>query len=141
MSTVEKPTERKKRGSYAVSARLQRALLLLASGQAKTQVEACTQAGITTRALQLALRRESVRKFMVEQIMGSLSISAMKAAKVLDDLMVGSSNEMVRYHSARHALATAFGIAPPSKPGVAVNIHAPGAGYLIDLRGNRSAPL
>src|SRR5262249_19506187 len=33
MSTIEKPTGRKKRGSYAVSARLQRALLLLASGQ------------------------------------------------------------------------------------------------------------
>jgi hypothetical protein len=53
-SAVEPVAERGKRGKrghYRVSARLQRVLLLLATGKAKTQIEACAAEGITTRAL------------------------------------------------------------------------------------------
>jgi hypothetical protein len=127
-------TERtgKPRGSYALSARLQQTLLLLASGECRTQREAGERTGLSVRALQKSLKRESVKKFMVEHIMSNLSISAMRASKVLDDLMMSSENDMVRYHSTKHTLATAFGIAPPQRPGVHVNVS--GSGFIVDLR-------
>src|SRR5262245_11140124 len=49
-----------RRGHYQISARLQRALMLLASGRARTQHEACKEAGMSSRALQLALKRPNV---------------------------------------------------------------------------------
>jgi hypothetical protein len=73
--------ERSKRGSYRVSARLQRALLLLASGEAASIKDAAAAVGMTREAISKALKKVSVQTFMREQIMASLNISAMKGCK------------------------------------------------------------
>ena len=129
--------EPKSRGHYQISARLQRALLALASGRAKTQHEACKEAGMTPRALQLALRRPNVQVYMREMIIESVGISAMRAAKRMDELL-HSGNEMVSFQASRYALATGANIQPPSAPSTQVNIGIEGdlkAGYVIDLSG------
>jgi hypothetical protein len=67
--------------------------------------------------------------------MHSLGLTAMKAAKRIDELL-HSSNEMVALNSSRYALATGLQIVPPDQRGplVAVNIGDPG--YVIDLSEN-----
>jgi hypothetical protein len=129
--------EPKSRGHYQISARLQRALMLLASGKAKTQHEACKGAGLTPRALQLAMKRPTVQAYMRGAIIESLGISAMRAAKRIDDLLY-SDNEMVSFQASRYALATGANIQPSSAPSTQVNIGIGGdlrAGYIIDLSG------
>ena len=132
----------KSRGHYQISARLQRALMLLASGKAKTQHEACKEAGLTPRALQLAMKRPTVQAFMREAIIELLGISAMRAAKRIDDLLY-SNNEMVSFQASRYALATGANIQPPSAPSTHVNIGIGGdlkAGYIIDLSVPEASP-
>jgi hypothetical protein len=137
----DKP-EPKRRGAYQVSARLQRALTLLASGEAKTQEAAATAAGLTRRALQLALKRPSVRTYMRDEIMMVLGVSAMRAAKRMDELLT-SSNEMVSFQASRFALATGAGVAPPDRSAPLVSLNMQGSGYVIDLRprAERSEPV
>lgn len=131
--------ERSKRGSYRVSARLQRALLLLASGEAASIKDAAAAVGMTREAISKALKKVSVQTFMREQIMASLNISAMKAAKRMDELL-HSPNEMVGFQASRFALAVGADIQPPARPSTTVNVL--GGGLLIDLRadGERAAP-
>jgi hypothetical protein len=76
----ETPEAKKRRGAYVVSVRLQRALTMLATGEAKTQKDACEAAGMTPRALSLALKRPSVREYMRTEILASLGVSASRAA-------------------------------------------------------------
>ena len=92
---------------------------------------------MTPRALQLALRRPNVQVYMREMIIESVGISAMRAAKRMDELL-HSSNEMVSFQASRYALATGANIQPPSAPSTQVNIGIEGdlkAGYVIDLSG------
>ncbi len=137
---TEPAAERKRRGNYAVSARLAKVLTLLVSGECKTQKGACAAAGYTPRALQAALRKSSVKSYMQEVVMTSLGVSAMKAAKRIDDLL-HSPNEMVAFNSSRYALATGLQIAPPERSGATVNVGIVGAGFILDLREDVSAPL
>jgi hypothetical protein len=58
---------------------------------------------------------------MREMIIESLGISAMRAAKRMDELL-HSSNEMVSFHASRYALATGANVQPPSTPSTQVNI-------------------
>src|SRR5262245_26878668 len=133
---VALPAERKARGprgNYAVSAGIKRALTLLASGAAKTQGEACATAGVTTRALQLAMKRPSTKTWLQSEIMSALGISALKAAKRMDELL-HSSNEMVGFQASRFALATGAGVAPPERSGATVSVNiGVAAGYILDL--------
>jgi hypothetical protein len=133
MAEEQLPAERKPRGAYAVSARLAKVLTLLASG--KTQLEACAAVGFTPRALQFALKKQSVKTYMQEVVMHSLGLTAMKAAKRIDELL-NSPNEMVAFHSSRYALATGLQIQPPeARSGPVVNIGVmAAAGYVLDLR-------
>jgi hypothetical protein len=128
----------KKRGPYRVAGRVQRALLMLASGEVSTLTQAAEAVQISRRGLSKALKRGSVQKWMQEQIMTSLGISALKAAKRMDELL-HSPNEMVGYRASAYALATGAGVMPPQKPAVAVNINA-GVGWVLDLR-EETAPL
>lgn len=133
MISTEVETTSKKRGPYAVSARLQRALTALASGEAKTQIEAAELAGMTARALRLAMKRDSVRAWMKQEIMSSLGVSAFKAAARLDELL-RSPNQMVSFRSVQLALGVGAGIVTPAAGSTTVNVLATGTGYTIDLR-------
>jgi hypothetical protein len=132
---IEQPAGKKLRGNYAVSPRLQRALAMLASGEAKTQAEACAAAGLTARALQLALKRPSVRDYMRTEILASLGLTATRAARLLAEVVEQSDNAMASYHASKFALAVGANVAPPPPPGVNVNIlNAPGpVGYVVRI--------
>ena len=133
METESLPAPASSRGNYRVGARLQRALLLLASGEAKTQDAACATAGLTPRALQKALKRPNVQSWMREQIMTSLGLSAMRASRRMDELL-RSPNEMVSFRSAAYSLAVGANIAPPERSNVAVNVALDvRAGFVIDI--------
>jgi hypothetical protein len=129
---AEKPT--KTRGPYRVSARLARCLELLASGTCRTQLEACAEAGMTPRALQLAMKRESVREHLQASIRQSLGISAQRAARRMHEL-IDSDNAMAAFRASSFALATGAAIVPPNanSPGISLNV-TQNVGYLIDLR-------
>jgi hypothetical protein len=131
MADDQLPAERKQRGAYAVSARLAKVLTLLASG--KTQLEACAAVGFTPRALQFALKKQSVKTYMQQVVMRELGLTGMRAAKRIAELL-HSSNEMVAFNASRYALATGLQIAPPDQRGplVAVNVDA-SPGFVIDL--------
>jgi hypothetical protein len=114
-------SEAERRGPYVLSARLRTALTLLASGEVRTQKEAAAAAEISVRALQKAVRRESVQKWMQDQIMTSLGLSALKAAKRMDELL-HSPNEMVGFRASSYALAVRAGVQPPDRSGPLVQI-------------------
>jgi hypothetical protein len=120
--------------NYGISPRLARTLVLLASGEQKTQIAACAVTGLTTRALQKALRRPNVKQYMIDHIQATLAISATRAATKMRELL-DSENGMVSFRAAAYSLATGAGIAPPERPSTTVNIlNAGGAGYVLDLR-------
>jgi hypothetical protein len=137
---AEQPREKKRRGNYGISPRLAKTLVLLASGEAKTQVDACEVTGLTTRALQKALRRPNVKQYMIDHIQSTLAIGATRAANKMCALL-DSDNSMVSFRAAAYTLATGAGVAPPERPGTTVNIlNAGAAGYLIDLRDDHESP-
>jgi hypothetical protein len=122
----------KRRGHYQVSARLAKVLTLLASGEAKTQVEACAAAGLSPRALQKAMKRPNVRAYLQEVVTRSLGLTAARAAKRMDELL-HSTNEMVSFQASRFALGAGAGVTMPERSGPLVNIQM-GSGFQIDLR-------
>jgi hypothetical protein len=89
----------------------------LASGKAKTQAEACQDVGMTTRALQLALKRENVRAYMRQMIMSELGVSSMRAATKMRELL-DSSNAVAAFRSSAYlpALQKQFACARLSRP-------------------------
>jgi len=135
---VEKPA--KTRGPYRVSARLARCLELLASGTCRTQLEACAEAGMTPRALQLAMKRESVRAHLQASIRQSLGLSAQRAARRMHEL-IDSANQMTAFRASSFALSAGAGVVAPSSssPGISVNVST-AVGYVIDLRPQEPGP-
>jgi hypothetical protein len=137
-AVVDEKAEGKRRGHYQVSARLAKVLTLLASGEAKTQVEACEAAGMTPRALQLAMKKPSVRAYLQQVVMTSLGLSAAKAAKRMDELL-HSSNEMVSFNASRFALGAGAVLNACGKAAVSVvsgvaHILAAGAGTVLRIQ-------
>lgn len=135
---AEKPA--KTRGPYRVSARLARCLELLASGTCRTQLEACAQAGMTPRALQLAMKRESVREHLQTSIRQSLGLSAQRAARRMHEL-IDSENAMAAFRASSFALSAGAGVVAPNanSPGISLNV-TQNVGYLIDLRPQQPGP-
>ena len=137
MSQLSSETEsKKKRGEYAVSPRLQRALAAYASGAAKTQEEAAAVGGLSLRALQRGLKRQNVREHIQAMVRETLTSAAPRAAHRMTELLA-SSNEMVGFRASQFVLATGAGTVMPNanSPGVNVNVsNTTQVGFLIDLR-------
>lgn len=128
---TEEIEHKRTRGNYAVAPRLSKALMLLASGESKTQQDACKAAGMTTRAFRLAVKKPSVQAFMTNMIKEQLGISAMRAATRMGELL-SSPNEMASFRAAAFTLATGANVAPPTGPAAVVNVNLP-VGYVVDL--------
>jgi hypothetical protein len=130
----------RRKGSYKISGRMLVALEALASGGASSLREAAEVSGLTERALQYAVRKESVRSWLREHVRTQLALGQLPAVKTMLSLL-RSENSMSQFRSASWLMAV-NGVAPPSAPTVAVNI-GPATGYLVDLRkdADRDSPL
>ena len=126
----------------AVGPRLARVLLSLATGQFRSQREACAAEKFSTRSLQRAMRKPHVRSYMQEIVLQSLGLTAVKAAKRIDELMTSSPNEKVCFEAARYAIGTRPGLGPPQSSSTSVNISIGDrvAGFVIDLSEGNSQP-
>ena len=79
---------------------------------------------------------------MRQTIISELGLSAMRAARALDQILTSGNNEMARVAAAKFSLGAGFGIAPPSTaPSLQVNVGP--VGYCLDLRqgADSTAPL
>jgi hypothetical protein len=136
-----------------VTGALQKACDLMVFGDAEGQVlefdEAARAAGLTVRAMRLALGKSHVRQYLKSQ--RSLLIASLSANNVahLARLRGHSSNQMVRLQASRTIEELAGGIEPTlgpraRAPGVVIVIGAPPTvtipqhtGPLIDIDGSR----
>lgn len=123
------------RGPYTVSARLSRVLTLLASGESKTQSDACAKAGMTQRALQKALKKPHVRAHLQSEIHQSLGITALRASRRIAELVEQDENKVAALRASTFALATGANVTPPQARAVAVDVTSNvSVGYVIELR-------
>jgi len=122
--------------NYKIGKRLKKALGYLMEG--KKLSEAAVLAQMTPRGLSEALKRPSVLASVTGEARARLTALLGKGVATIDKVM-DSDNPMAALNASKFALAV-HQIAPPERGGVSVNINA-ASGYLIDLRGNDSAPL
>jgi len=131
--------ERRKRGPYRrkVSDRTQLALEALCDGAADTVAQAATIAGITSRALHMALKKDHVRAWLRERIGSMFGAGQAVAARRMFALLK-SDNSMSAYRASAFILGVA-GVQPVQEKQPLVNINmGVQAGYVIDLSGGRS---
>lgn len=107
-----------------------RAIELLATGKAKTQLEAAEAVGLTRETLCRNLSKPHILEHMRQRAVRTIAMAAGRAAEVKAELLDCGDN-MVRDRSSTFVLGIA-GIAPATTPGVAFNIEIK-AGYVIDL--------
>jgi hypothetical protein len=117
-----------------VSPRLQHTLEALATGRAKTIVEAAGLAGLTREAVSQALRKLDVKTYMRETIMETLGIGATRASRRMVELLE-ADNSLVQFNASRFLLGTGARVTMPSPPSTTVNvgIMTEKAGFVIDL--------
>lgn len=136
-AAIEAP---KRRGPYGVSARVEKALVALATGTAKSQLEAAKQSNLSTKAIRNALKRPNVREWMSEYIKTTLGLGAMRASQRLVELCE-SDNAAAAVRASVSTLGLGAGLAMPQGPGstvhVGVNVLA---GYVINLAEPEEAP-
>jgi hypothetical protein len=113
-----------------ISAKVRRAIELLATGKCKTQLEAAEAVGLTRETLCRSLAKPHIIEHLRQRAVRTIAMAAGRAAEVKTELLDCADN-MVRDRSSSFILGVA-GIAPASTPGVAFNIEIK-AGYVIDL--------
>jgi hypothetical protein len=113
-----------------ITRKVRQAIELLATGNAKTQLEAAEQVGLTRETISRALAKPHVIEHLRQRAIRTIAMAAGRAAEVKVELMDGP-DAMVRDRSSSFILGVA-GIKPDTSPGLAVNIEIK-AGYVIDL--------
>jgi hypothetical protein len=112
-----------------ITARVRRAVDLMASGKCKTIVEAAEQVGLARESLGRALAIEHMRQRAIRTIAQAAGRAAEVKAELLD-----CGDSMARDRASSFVLQTA-GIGPATAPSVNINLEMR-AGYVIDLSGN-----
>jgi hypothetical protein len=120
-----------------ISAKIRRAIALLAQGECKTIKEAAERSGLPRESLSRALGRPHVVEYMRQRAVRTIQMAAGRAAEVKAELL-DCGDSMARDRSSTFVLAVA-GIAPATTPGLAVNIEIK-AGYVIDLSDTHAPP-
>ena len=113
-----------------ISAKIRRACDLLASGKAKTQLEAAVAVGLTRETLCRNLAQPHVAEYIRMRAVRTIAMAAGRAAEVKAELLDCADN-MVRDRASSFVLGTA-GIGPATAPALNFNIEIK-AGYVIDL--------
>jgi hypothetical protein len=116
-----------------ITAKVRRAIELLATGKCKTQTEAAKQVGLARESLHRAFAKPHILEFMRQRAIRTIAQAAARAAEVKAELL-DCGDSMARDRASTFVLGTA-GIGPATAPALSVNIEMR-AGYVIDLSGN-----
>jgi hypothetical protein len=116
-----------------ITAKVRRAVELMASGKCKTIVEAAEQVGLARESLGRALAKPHVIEHMRQRAIRTIAQAAGRAAEVKTELL-DCGDSMARDKASTFILGTA-GIGPATAPNLSINLEMK-AGYVIDLSGN-----
>jgi hypothetical protein len=116
-----------------ITARVRRAVELIATGKCKTIVEAAEQVGLARESLSRALAKPHVIEHMRQRAIRTIAQAAGRAAEVKAELL-DCGDSMARERASTFVLGTA-GIGPATAPSLSINLEMK-AGYVIDLSGN-----
>jgi hypothetical protein len=110
-----------------ITARVRRAIDLMATGQCKTITETAEKVGMARESLGRALAKPHVIEHRRQRALRTIQMAAGRAAEVKVELLDGSDSN-VRDKAASFVLQTA-GIGPATAPNLSVNIEMR-AGYV-----------
>jgi hypothetical protein len=113
-----------------ISAKVRRAIELLATGKCKTQIDAAEAVGLTRETLCRSLAKPHIIEHLRQRAVRTIAMAAGRAAEVKVELLDGTDS-MVRDRSSTFILATA-GIGPQPAGSINLNVEIK-AGYVIDL--------
>ena len=112
-----------------ITARVRRAVELIATGKCKTIVEAAEQVGLARESLSRALAKPHIIEHMRQRAIRTIAQAAEVKAELLD-----CGDSMARDRASTFVLGTA-GIGPATAPALSINLEMR-AGYVIDLSSN-----
>ena len=116
-----------------ITARVRRAVELIATGKCKTIVEAAEQVGLARESLSRALAKPHIIEHMRQRAIRTIAQAAGRAAEVKAELL-DCGDSMARDRASTFVLGTA-GIGPATAPALSINLEMR-AGYVIDLSSN-----
>lgn len=114
-----------------ITAKVRRAIDLMARGECKTILEAAAKVGLARESLGRALAKPHVVEHMRQRAVRTIQMAAARAAEVKAELL-DCGDSMARDRASTFVLGTA-GIGPTTAPSLSVNIEMR-AGYVLDLR-------
>jgi hypothetical protein len=117
-----------------ITAKVRRAIDLMATGECKLITEAAAKVGLARESLGRALAKPHVIEHMRQRAVRTIQMAAARAAEVKAELLDCGDN-MARDRASTFVLGTA-GIGPATAPSLSVNIEIR-AGYVIDLTDDR----
>jgi hypothetical protein len=123
-----------------ISKRLRQAIVLLESGECKTQKAAAERAGLNDQYLSRALGQVEIQAFIARQRARNIARGTLRASARIADL-VDAQSEHVAMHASRLLLETSGDLRSSAPGGVNVQINNNvQAGYVIDLTDHTKSP-
>jgi hypothetical protein len=116
-----------------ISAKVRRAIDLMATGECKKICDAAEKVGLARESLSRALAKPHVVEHMRQRAVRTIQAAAARAAEVKAELL-DCGDSMARDRASTFVLGTA-GIGPATAPSLSINLEMR-AGYVIDLSGN-----
>jgi hypothetical protein len=116
-----------------ITARVRRAVDLMATGECKLIKDAAEKVGLARESLGRALAKPHVIEHMRQRAIRTIAQAAGRAAEVKAELL-DCGDSMARDSASSFILGTA-GIGPATAPSLSINLEMR-AGYVIDLSGN-----
>jgi hypothetical protein len=113
-----------------ITAKVRRAIDLMATGECKLMKEAAEKVGLARESLGRAFAKPHVIEHMRQRALRTLSLAVPRAAEVKAELL-DSGDSMARDRASTFVLGLAD-IAPASAPSLSLNLEIK-AGYVIDL--------
>jgi hypothetical protein len=120
-----------------ITAKVRRAIDLMARGECKQIKEAAEKAGLARESLSRALGRPHVVEYMRQRAVRTIQMAAGRAAEVKAELL-DCGDSMARDRASTFVLGTA-GIGPATAPSLSINLEIR-AGYVIDLSDTHAPP-
>jgi hypothetical protein len=117
-----------------ITAKVRRAVDLMATGECKKITEAAERVGLARESLSRALAKPHVIEHMRQRAIRTIAQAAGRAAEVKAELL-DCGDSMARDRASTFVLGTA-GIGPATAPNLSVNLEIK-AGYVIDLSDDR----
>jgi hypothetical protein len=120
-----------------ITAKVRRAIDLMARGECKQIKDAAEKAGMARESLSRALGRPHVVEYMRQRAVRTIQMAAGRAAEVKAELL-DCGDSMARDRASTFVLGTA-GIGPATAPSLSINLEIK-AGYVIDLTDTHAPP-